>query len=341
MTVCLVATGPVARAHIVGNTRTLRGLVAHADLVLRAKIAKLTPLSRSSEGPGSRPGVEAEVLDVIKGSFEGTRIHFAQHGHGVAPFEPGEETLLFLVAIERSRELDALGRAGEYAWVSLQEHADRYPLDGPGAAATIEAARAYTDPTPESARRATLRMLVSGDSRLAGSAVRDVVAFPDFALLVREDVPVVEQALADERLSIGVRVALLVEVERRGWIEGGAQWDAWLGPQRPSRERIAVIRAAGGAGAVRLAPRLVALLEDPDPGVVAAAAIALGAPGNRSAVAPLSSILDHDSRQVRMAAIRGLGQIGGPEALAALEAAADHGDESTRRRARAEVRKLR
>ena len=42
-----------------------------------------------------------------------------------------------------------------------------------------------------------------------------------------------------------------------------------------------------------------------------------------------------------MAAIRGLGQIGGPEALAALEAAADHGDESTRRRARAEVRKLR
>jgi HEAT repeat protein len=74
--------------------------------------------------------------------------------------------------------------------------------------------------------------------------------------------------------------------------------------------------------------------------VAAAAAIALGAPDNASAVEPLVGALSNASPTVRTAAIRGLGKIATPGARRALEAAASsHPDPKTRRRAQAEVRK--
>jgi len=339
-----------AHAHVVAGTKTLRGLVAEADLVLRARIiASSEGLESAPEQPGqARPWVEARVLEVLKGELEAPRVRFAQHGHGVAGFTPGEETLLFLVDIARSRELAALGRAGTFAWVSLQEHDEEYPLTPASRERLLGVTRAYaaaesaTSPAQRSAqlREATLSLLVSGDSRLAASAIRDLVEDPALALIGAEDLPQLLPVLDDPNASMGVRVALLLELERRGLVEAPPRWIRLLSSDAPTRDRVTAIRAAGATGEPVVRVQLVELLSDPDERVAGAAATALGAPDNAAAAAPLGAALAHASPTVRNAAIRGLGRIAGPEARKVLQEAADgHPDAATRRRAGAELRK--
>jgi len=340
-----------ARAHVVYGTKTLHGLIAEADLVLRARIVAVEEdLAALGGAPGaSRPTVEAEVLEVLKGGLDAPRVRFAQHGHGVVQFEPGGETLLFLIGIARSRELDALGQAGSHAWVSLQEHEDEYPLDAPTRDRLLAVAQAYvvadtaasSEARQAALRRATLGLLTSGDPRLAASAVRDLVLAPGASLVGPEDGPALLAVLDDPKISMGVRVALLVELERRGIVEGPPLWLRLLSAEAPPRDRAIAIRAAAGSASGPVRARLIALVADPDVEVAAAAAAALGTRGSRDAVAPLTGALARESESVRMSAIRGLGRIATPEAERALEtAASSHPDPETRRRARAEVRKL-
>jgi hypothetical protein len=336
-----------AQAHVVYGTKTLHGLTAESDLVLRARIVTVDGGQTASAPQGSRPGVEAKVLEVLKGFLGEPRVSFAQHGHGVAQFEPGHETLLFLIDIARSRELDAL--EGRYAWVSLQEHQDEYPLEPATRDPLLRATRAYVAAdavkSPEARmatlRQATLGLLTSGDPQLAASALRDLVAAPAAAPLVTpEELPALRAVLDDPKASMGVRVALLTELERRQLVAGPLIWLGLLSDEIPARDRITAIRAAGASAHPPVLARLIVLLADPDANVAAAAAAALGKRGNREAVASLAAALSHDSPKVRMAAIRGLGQIQAPEARQALEAAAaSHPDPATKRRARAEVRK--
>ena len=86
---------------------------------------------------------------------------------------------------------------------------------------------------------------------------------------------------------------------------------------------------------------LVKLLSVTDVPTAAAAALALGTPGNQEAVEPLSKALSSDERRISMASIRALGTIGTSEARDALaSAASSHPDPSVRKRAAAEVRRL-
>jgi len=338
-----------AQAHIVYGTRTLLGLVAESELVMRARILETgTPVGLSTErGGASRPTVEADVLEVLKGSYEGARVRFAQHGHGVAPFAPGEETLLFLTRIEGHRELDVLGRAGALDWVSLQEHEDVYLVRSGTGAVLLAAVRDYVAAeaaAPEErdaiVARATVGLLASRDAQLAASALRDLVLAAERPLVTRDDLPVLLALLDDPELSMGVRVALITELERRGLADGDPHWLRWLSAGTPKRDRITAIRAAGVSGSARVRERLVGLLTEPDADVVAAAAAALGSARDAEAVAPLARAVSHESAKVRSAAIRGLGRIAAPSAEAALTAVADaHPDPGTRRRARAELDK--
>lgn len=339
-----------AQAHLVVGTKTLHGSIAEADLVLRARIVAVDagPVA-TPEHPGSgRPGVEAEVLEVLEGDFDAPHVRFAQHGHGVARFEPGSEVLLFLVDIARSRELDSVGQRGGYAWVSFQEHQQEYPLEPHSRDRLLAAARSYVaaDATGsaterlELRRRATRELLLSGDTRLASSALRDLVAAPGVPLVTAQDLPALMPLLEAAETSMGLRVGLLVELERRGLVEGTTIWLQLLSPDTESGDRVVAVRAAGASGSEAVRARLVALVSDPDLLVAAAAASALGSPGRVDAVAPLTGALSHESEKVRMAAIRGLGRVALPESREALEiAAASHPDPATRRRARAEVRK--
>lgn len=341
-----------AQAHIVYGTKSLSGLVAESDLVLRARIVSVEerlPLTGEPAGD-ARPAVEAEVLEVLKGSLESERVRFVQHGHGVARFEEGGEALLFLQPIARSRELDALARSGAFAWVSLQEHDQEYALAPPTREPLLAAVRAYVAaaeaPTAElrfaSLRRANRALLTSGDAQLAASSLKDLVAAPQLPLVGAEDLPALEPVLADPGTSMGVRVALLSELERRGLVAGTSRWLALLSSDAPSRDRVTAVRAAASSADPAVRARLIALLEDPDPEVAAAAVGAVAVPGNSVAVGPLAAALSDDSPRVRLAAVRGLGRIATPKAFEALEvAAASSADPETRRRAEAELRKQR
>jgi hypothetical protein len=350
VTALLLAVG--AQGHLVYGTKTLHGLTAEADLVLRARIvASGARLEAGPREPGAeRPSVEADVLEVLKGRYEQPQVRFAQHGHGVARFEPGDETLLFLLDIARSRELDQLGRKGSHEWVSLQEHQDEFPLEPRTRERLLAAARRYVAAeTAESMqtrlallRRATLDLLTSGDSRLAASALRDLVLAPGDLLLTADEVPTLLPLLDDPNTSMGVRVALLAEFERRRLVDGPPAWLRLLSDETPPRERITAIRAARAASSPLVRERLVALLADPDVEVSAAAAAALGVPGDDQAVAPLAKTLADGNGKQRSAALRSLGQIATPKARSVLvTAAASHPDPETRRRAQAELRKHR
>lgn len=358
--------GPsAARAHIVVGTKSVRALVAESDLVLRARVVEVRGIAgRSQEEPGvERPDHEVEVLEVLKGALAAPRIRFVQHGHGVATFEPGREHLLFLVDIARSRELGMLAASGADRWVSLQEHDEAYLLDGGqgGAsdersrAALLAATRAYVaaEGAPDAGLRgsalrgATLALLESGDARLAASALSDLAVAPDALLVTPADRPALEKILDDPSTSPGVRVALLVELERRGVLAGGspsgeARWIALLADDAPSAELVVAIRAAGQDARPALRARLLGLLASERTEVAAAAANAIGRPGDASVVPALTAALASPSSQVRHAAIRGLGRTQTEPALRALEqAGANHPDPATRRLAGAEARKRR
>jgi len=348
----LTLSASVADAHVY-RTRTLRSLVADADLVLRVRIVSTPGPTRSSPVGSTtvrRPEVEADVLETLKGAerIDAPRVRFVQHGHGVVSFAPGDETLLFLQDITRNRELAALARSGEHAWVSPQEAGDEYPLDATTRQPLLDAVRAYVatgsigDPAARTdlLRRATVGLLATGDARLGASALRDCARTPDLPLLTREDVPALTAVLDDPSASMGLRAGLLAELERRGLVDGAPRWLALLSGEAATPDRLTAVRAAGRAPGAVVRARLVELLDDPDPHVAAAACFALGTPGDATAIAPLSAALTHEQAPVRSAAIRALGQIGTPEARSTLAAAArSHPDPATRRRAGAELHK--
>jgi hypothetical protein len=341
-----------AGAHVYA-AKTLHGLVAESDLVLRARINAVDPGPlRSTEPTGiSRPAVAATVLEVLKGELDGPLVRFVQHGHGVARFEPGEDTLLFLVRIERNRELAVLGQTGAFEWVSLQEHSDEYSVEAPTRDRLLAAVRGYVEAGAAASpaesvpalRRATLELLESGDAKLAACALRDLAAAPGVPLITKADLPALLAIEGDPQVSMGVRIALLAELERRGLVTGAPHWKALLSGSIPTPDRVTAIRAAGVSGGPTARAQLIALLADPDERVAAAAAAALGAPNNSDAVAPLAATLSsHESASVRLAAIRGLGRIDSPGARDALSHAAEsHSDPATQRRAIAELRKAR
>jgi len=339
----------VAAAHIVMGGKTLRQLTAEADLVLRARVvASGERVGISSEAGGtSRPVVEAEALEVLAGAFDAPRVRFAQHGHGVATFSPGEEVLLFLRRIERSRELRGMAETGAVEWVSLQEHEEEHPLLPETREPRLAAVRAYAaasradgEARDDSLRAATRALLLSGDDDLAASAVRDLVLAPDAPLLAAADAPRYEALLADPDASLGVRAALLVELERRGIVESRGFWMDWLSDAAPQADRVGALRASRATRDPVVRARVRVLVGDPDPDVAAAAALAVGA--DPEAVGALTRALGRPEQPVRYAAIRALGHMALPEAREALAgAAAEHPDTATRRRARAELDKSR
>jgi hypothetical protein len=344
----LAGAPPAALAHVVYGTPTLWQQIRDADAVVEARIGDPGRLLEL-DGSRRRRVVTAEPLAILKGvlpeAANGARqdgLAFVPHGHGVAQYARGDRALLFLRRLERVRELASSPLAGRVQWVSVQESTDRVLIGDGADDAFLAAARAYVavEALPAAARldglrRVTLRLLASREPRLAASAVRDLVAgeLP----LVADDVPTIDALTADRRVSVGTRIALLAELERRGLVAGPERW-ATLVRGTAGRDRVAVLRAAAAHPSVVLTHALLETLAGGTADEAAAAAVALGTPGNDAAVAALERALGVDDPRLRMAAIRGLGRIGTRRAREALAiAAAFHPDPPTRRRANAEV----
>jgi hypothetical protein len=328
-----------ARAHVIYGTETLRGLVQQSDLVARVRI-----LSIGSGIPLEEPVVSAQVLELIKGpqGAGAEPLRFVQHGHGVPLYQKDQEVALFLQRIERSRELGSL--AGSVDWISIQE-GDALAGDATLTAGLRAWAALEKLPAAERAagmRELTLKLLASPDERLSRSAVRDLALASDASPIVtKEDLPALEKILWSGATPIGVRVALLAELERRKLVPGPPQWVRLLRETR-GEDQLAVVRAVAAHPSDPVTQELVALLGGDDVLLVSAAAISLGAPGNEKAVEPLGKLLGSSQERVRNSAIRGLGRIGTPAAQAQLAKAAEsHPDPATRRRASAEVTRRR
>ena len=319
---------------MVYGTETLRGLVQQSDLVARVRI-----LNPGTALPLEEPVVAAEILELIKGPAAPTPgpLRFVQHGHGVPLYQSDQEVALFLQRIGRSRELGSL--AGSVDWISIQE-GDALAGD----VTLVAALRAYAalEKLPPAQRLAglrevTVKLLASPDPRLASSAVHDVALAESVPIITAEDLPALEKVLWNDKTTIGVRVALLSELERRKLAPGPPSWVNLL-RETHGADQIAVVRALAAHPSAEVTHQLVALLASDDVQLVSAAAISLGVPGNEKAVEPLEKLLGSSQERVRMSAIRGLGRIGTPSAQARLaQAAASHPDPATRRRARAEV----
>jgi HEAT repeat protein len=315
-----------------------------SDLVARARIENPAGTLAPSESSAGRPVITAHLLEVLKGPNALDPVRFAQHGHGVASYEAGEEVLLFLLEIERSRELAALAGTSDLRYVSLQEHDEKHLLTPESRSDFSAAIRAYLalDRMPSSEARfealadLTINLLRSPRERIASSALRDVISMGG-ALLTERNLPEVEPLIDDRDIAIGIRLGLLTELERLGLVAGPPRWARLLGTAE-AQELLAVVRAAGSHPSPEVTAELVRLVRAGEPEAVRAAAISLGVPGNQEAVEPLGRLLEGPDPALRMAAIRGLGGIATPEAKKVLEATArSHPDAATRRRARAEV----
>jgi hypothetical protein len=338
---------PTASGHVVYGGTTLRLLTLESDLVARARIVDPAAEVWLEEPLLREAVVVAEVLETLKGASGAEELRFVQHGHGAPIYAKGEEVLVFLQHIERSREVGASRIASRIRFVSVQEAGERFALDGRTRDAFTTAVRAYAEleqlppaSRPDALRRITVHLLASREPGLASSALRDLVLAGDAPLLTRDDLPALKPVLARAAIPIGVRIGLVAELERRGLLEGPPRW-AELVRTTSGADRLAAVRAAGVHPSEPVARELTRLLRSEDPLLVAEAAIALGAPGSESAVAPLAKLLGSPEPRVRAAAIRGLGKVGTPGARDALaKAAATHPDAATRRRAGAEVKLL-
>lgn len=338
-----VLAAGAASGHIVYARTSLHQLVAGADVVAQARISDLNATAAAPNG-ARRPVVEAELLLVIKGNAQPGAVRFAQHGHGVAPFEGGEEVLLFLLRAEHAGELAEFAAASGLPYVSLQEHDDRWSLAGDRGPGRLAAARGYArieriaDGNARAAehRKLLAAQLTSPDTRLAASALGDLIVAPDGLLGANQLAPF-EVVLASPATTIGVRLGLLAELERRGLVAAGPHWAALLRETRGA-ERRAALRAAALHPSPEVLGELLQLLQDADAEVASEAALALGAPANLAALGSLAAALDSGAPRVRAATIRALGRIGGAGAGRVLEhAAASHTDPDTRERARAEA----
>lgn len=103
-------------------------------------------------------------------------------------------------------------------------------------------------------------------------------------------------------------------------------------PGRSERERLQLVQTLGQWGTAQVREPLLALLGDPLPSIRAAAAGALGWPGNREAVDALVKRVEAPGEEVavRAAALRALGRIGDPSARAGVLAATRDPDPAIR-----------
>ena len=108
---------------------------------------------------------------------------------------------------------------------------------------------------------------------------------------------------------------------------------------RPTKERLEIILTFGEWAGAQVRPPLVAVLKDPLPEIRAAAAQALGWPGNDEAVPALRELVETpgEAAAVKAAAVRSLGRIGDRSVRALVITATGEPDASVREAALSSV----
>jgi HEAT repeat protein len=338
-------------AHILPGAATLSQLTRAADVVAVAKITDPKATVEVGDPKVERPIVIAAIVEVLRGDIAKGQVRFVPHGHGAEAYTAGEEVLVFLQKIERNRDLAGTKLVSVVRWAGIDEVGDRITLRPGSREALVDAARAYAEvaASPEgevrgrALRRATVRLLGSSEPRIASSALRDVVLAGSTPLLTAEDLPQLERLLGDPGRALSLRVGLLGELERRRLIDAasaGERWARLLRDATPA-EVTTIARGVGTRARPEVTPELVRWMEGDDAQAAAAAASALGVPGNEAAVDALAKAAWGSTTTLRWTALQSLGRIASPAARAALDRAArEHPDAEARRAAQTELNLL-
>lgn len=338
----ITAQSPRLAAHILPDTVTLSQRTASADLVVLARITGSNPIINSENSINTQPLqplVEADIEETLRGAAPPKRLRFVPHRHSSESYKNGEELILFL------KKKDSPNAGREYQWTSIDDFADRISLDPSNKSAFISAVRAYAQSLASTAqdrkeafRTTTIGLLSADQPRLAAFALRDLLNAQDALAILPEDLPKLEQLIENKKHSIALRTALLSELSRRQLIQSDTAWLNLLN-NTSAPDLATVTKSLPKPLSAALTAELERLLTAPSPEAVKAATLALGSPGNESALAPLLTALEaSDQPSVKLALVEAIARIGSPSAQQKLqEIARQHPDANLRRSAQTEL----
>jgi HEAT repeat protein len=341
----LLLSGSPARAHILPGSVSLEQRIRAADVVAIARISNPLTVVELGNPSRRRTVADAEVMEVLRGDAKRGPMRFVPHSHGGAEYAKGEEVLLFLQRVDRNRELAGAGLPETIRYTGIDDVGDHVTLSAASRDTFIAAVRDYTEAMSKDAAgkgqavgRVTLKLVGSKEPKIAESALRDLAL--GNVVITEADLPALEALIGDASRSIGLRVGLLIELDRRKLVDTPPHWVRLLKDTRPA-DIAAVARGAGKSRRPEVRQELVRWMESGDKQAAPAAAEALGSPGHHEAVEPLARAVQSDDGALRRAAVRGLGTIGSPEARQVLRRAAEsHSEPEIRRLARTELNLL-
>ena len=222
-----------------------------------------------------------EKLDPARLGACGLRVNDLDNGFGADRLEESLQDRE-VEAFPPERELGGSPLRDHVSRISVQEAAAKFPVDDGLRSGFSAAMYSYVtlenlppEEQPDGFRRITLDVLASPDPRLSSSAIRDVALSGGAAFFTSEDLLILEPLLENSNPSVGVRVALLAELERGGLVEGPPRWVELL-RETSGQDRFAVVRAVSAHPSPAVTQELIGLLADDDPLLVSTAAVSLG-----------------------------------------------------------------
>jgi hypothetical protein len=322
---------------------SLRKLTLDADAIVRIRV--LASNATIDVGTITYPLVHGEVLATLKGPIAPGPLAFANVGADAAHYVSGDDALVFLQRSERVAALAATTLPARLPWVGIPNAGEKVVVSDRSGPAILDAVHRYAaldglrDPEArgDALRALSLQLLRSGEPVLVVSVLRDLSPGGDAGALTLADLPALVPIIESPDFPIGTRIALVAELERRGLVFGPARWVRLLRTTQGS-DLIAAIRAVREHPSAGVNAQLIPLLAGRDLDVAAAAATALGAPGNVEAIRALAASLARPDVALQDATLASLARIGTQSARQTLElAAARHPDPRVRRQAAIEA----
>lgn len=337
----LLWLGLAVQAHIDAPRISLTQLFMAADLVAIARVDSVEMRSFAEAGEEGKEMryevVTASVSDQYKGEF-GQQIEFFQYAHGHAFYRAGDRAVLFLQALGPEHQLSAIGRIGDIHYVSHQVRSTEHRLTESEMADYRWVLQSYADLAAskepdtglETVSGILLRMLQSDSPALMESALLDWSAAGPGIAFGDADIAGLERVVRDTTKPVGLRLALLRELNRRGRSDGTV-W-VWLLANESDDNLSIVLAALQNYENIQLREPLLAMLDGSSPQVTEGAARALGHPVYLGAEQPLHRLLLSDDQRLSYAAVQGLAGIDSPRSRAMLaEAAERHPNPRVRR----------
>lgn len=341
-----VLLGPAtSRAHLVADPGGLRQLAARCDLAL---VARFEPGPRRWRAPDGSASVEyftVRVEETLGGEPPGRRLDFVPHAEGFPSFEAGDRAVIFLEK-DAGHSGPASGTA-RFPLYSVQSAGQEWRL-GAQDDDLVSVVRGYLALRSASGsegldrfRAILLQELRSADPRLREDAVRELIRLGRSRVLfgTPEALAPFASLLEPRGLPVAESVVLASILEAQADLDVTPHLRALAGQTLSSRERSALIRAAGRSRDRWLSGWLATQLGDPDPTVRSDAATALGQPWHAGQVPALARAARDPDERVARAALRALTRVGTEPATAALRELASDGSAPLRRVAVAELRR--